>query len=111
MKLLSLLFAIPFISMAANYSVENSVVDGIAVVRLGDAARKTVVSVAPSLGNLAYEMKVNGKNIYWMPRTLGELRAKPSMCGNPFLAPWAEPSGQRRILREWQEVHSEHRLG
>jgi aldose 1-epimerase len=35
-------------------------------------------------------MKVNGKNAFWFPfRSPAELREKPTLCGNPFLAPWA----------------------
>jgi aldose 1-epimerase len=77
-------------STAANYSASTAVVDGIQVVRLADAARRTEVSIAPSIGNMAYELKVNGKNAFWLPyETLGELKAKPALSGNPFLAPWA----------------------
>ncbi len=81
---------IPLMSQAADYSAVVSVTDGIEVVRLADAARRVEVSIVPSLGNLAYEMKVGGKNILWFPhRSLAELKAKPSLCGIPFLAPWA----------------------
>ena len=77
-------------SQAAPYTAQRLTVDGIAIVRLSDAARKMEVSVAPSLGNKAYEMKIGGASILYTPyRTLGELAAKPAMAGNPFLAPWA----------------------
>jgi aldose 1-epimerase len=75
---------------AANYSAVLTTVDGIEVVRLADAAHKTEVSIVPSLGNNAYEMKVNGKNVFWSPyRSLGELKEKPVQVGNPLLSPWA----------------------
>jgi len=87
------LFAIllfPLMSIAANYSAQKTVVDGIQVVRLADAARHAEVAIAPSLGNLAYEFKVNGKNAFWLPyATLAEMQAKPEFGGIPFLAPWA----------------------
>ncbi|HUS06611.1 MAG TPA: aldose 1-epimerase [Bryobacteraceae bacterium] len=77
-------------SNAANYTAEKAIVDGIEVIRLTDQSHKTEVSVAPSLGNNAYEMKVNGKQIFWSPyKTLKELQAKPAQAGNPFLWPWA----------------------
>jgi aldose 1-epimerase len=77
-------------AQAANYTVQKINVDDLAVVRLADSAHATEVSVAPSLGNLAYELKVHGKNAFWVPfERLGEFRAKPALCGNPFLAPWA----------------------
>ena len=41
-------------SIAANYSAQKAVVDGIEIVRLADAARHAEVAIAPSLGNLAY---------------------------------------------------------
>ena len=60
------------------------------VVRLADAARQMEVRIAPSIGNLAYAFTVNGKNALWFPFSgLEELRAKPALCGIPFLAPWA----------------------
>lgn len=84
------LLLIPLMSQAANYSAGKTVVDGIEVVRLGDAARRVEVSIVPSIGNIAYEMKVNGKNAFWFPySSLAELKARPALCGNPFLAPWA----------------------
>jgi aldose 1-epimerase len=75
---------------AQPYSVRQNTVDGIAVVELRDEAHHTVVSVTPPVGNIAYQMLVNGKNVFWFPEgTLSEFAAKPRMGGNPFLAPWA----------------------
>lgn len=85
-----LMLLLPFIAQAGNYSAQKAVVDGIEVVRLGDAAHKTEVTIAPSIGNMAYEMKVNGKNLLWFPFSgPGELKAKLVPCAIPFLAPWA----------------------
>ena len=83
-------YLFPLMSMAANYSAQKAVVDGIEVVRLADSARHAEVAIAPSLGNLAYEFKVNGKNVFWLPyATLAEMKARPQFGGIPFLAPWA----------------------
>lgn len=77
-------------SQAQNYTAQKTVIEGVEVVRLADAARHTQVSIVPSLGNLAYEMTVNGKNVFWAPFTsLAQFKAKPVQAGNPFLAPWA----------------------
>lgn len=77
-------------SQAANYSVAKAVVDGIEVVKLADAAHHTEVAIVPSIGNNAYEMKVNGKNVLWNPfEHLREIKTKPAQFGNPFLWPWA----------------------
>src|ERR1700686_1808776 len=72
------------------YSVAKSQIGGIEVVRLADAARGMEVSLAPSVGNIAYQFAVHGKNVLWFPfGGPDELRAAPKTCGIPFLAPWA----------------------
>ncbi len=78
------------VSSAANYTAGKFVVDSVEVVRLTDAARKTEVSIVPSVGNIAYEMKVNGKDVFWCPaKGPAEFKAKPGSCGIPFLWPFA----------------------
>ena len=75
---------------AGDYSVASTLEDGIPVVRLTDAAHGVEVAIAPTIGNIAFEMKVKGKNIFWTPfKTLSEFKEKPALCGNPLLAPWA----------------------
>src|SRR5437016_504694 len=90
MKPAALAVFFPLMAAAANYTAQKSTDHGIDVVRLGDAARKTEVSIAPSFGNMAYEMKVNGKNILFLPvANIANLKAKPALAGVPFLWPWA----------------------
>ena len=50
-----------------NYSARRETVDGIEIVRLSDYARRTEVSIAPAMGNMAYEMLAGGRNILWFP--------------------------------------------
>jgi aldose 1-epimerase len=77
-------------SEAPNYTATRASVDGIEVVRLTDARHKTEVSIVPSIGNIAFEMKVNGTNVLWTPyQTVAEFKAQPVNLGIPFLAPWA----------------------
>ncbi len=77
-------------SQAGNYNAQKVLIDGLDVVRLSDAAHATEVAIALAVGNNAYEMKVNGVNLFWMPFTdLAAWRARPAFAGNPFLAPWA----------------------
>ena len=90
MRAAALLAALPLMTEAANYAAQRVTVDGIEVVRLTDASHKAQVSIAPTLGNNAYEFLVNGKNVMWFPvSSLAEFKAKPTFSGNPFLAPWA----------------------
>jgi aldose 1-epimerase len=75
---------------AADYTARTASVDGIEVVRLADATRHMEVSIVPSVGNLAYEFKIGGRNLLWFPYSgPAEFKAKPALCGIPFLAPWA----------------------
>ncbi len=83
-------FLFPLMTMAADYTAQKAVVDGVDVVRLAQPARATEVVIAPSIGNMALQFNVNGKNIFWLPyATLAEMKAKPEFGGIPFLAPWA----------------------
>jgi len=75
---------------STNYNVERAERDGMPIVRLQDARTRTVVSIVPSIGNIAFEMLVNGTNALWWPfKTLTEFKARPTLCGVPLLAPWA----------------------
>ena len=60
------------------------------VVKLEDTTRKTSVSIAPSIGNIAFDMSINGQKVLrWPYATLDEFRAKPGLAGIPFLGPFA----------------------
>jgi aldose 1-epimerase len=60
------------------------------VARLEDKKAGVSVAVLPSVGNIAYEMKVGEKNVFWFPFASPEdFRKKPVLSGNPLLAPWA----------------------
>ncbi|MBZ5617212.1 MAG: aldose 1-epimerase [Acidobacteriia bacterium] len=90
MKTATLAVLLPLMTFAANYSARRTVVDGIEVVELADAAHHLEVSIAPSIGNMAYEIKAGGKNILWFPyHSPADLKARPVFCCVPFLAPWA----------------------
>src|SRR5262245_11869891 len=71
---------------AAQYSARR---DG-DVIRLEDARTQTVVSIAPALGDMVFEMKVRGRDILYFPfPSLDEFRKRPALSGIPLLAPWA----------------------
>jgi aldose 1-epimerase len=60
------------------------------VVRLRDAEHQTVVSIIPSVGNIAFEMTVKGHNVLrWPYGSVEEFKARPALSGIPFLGPWA----------------------
>ena len=63
---------------------------------LTDATTDTVVSILPSLGNIAYEMKVKGHNVLRYPHaTIDEFRKAPNTIGIPFMGPWANRLDQQ----------------
>src|SRR6266853_3757042 len=84
---LALLFASGPRPMAAQrYSVRRAA----HTIQLEDAGSHTVVSIATSVGNIAFSMAVNGTNVlHWPYATVEEFAARPAMSGVPFLGPWA----------------------
>ncbi len=60
------------------------------IVRLEDATNQTVVSVLPSVGNVAFEMNVHGQNVLrWPYESIEAFKTRPALSGIPFLGPWA----------------------
>ena len=80
-------FALPETApVAERYAARQQ--DG--VVRLEDASTRTVVSIAPSAGDVAFGMTVNGREILRFPyASIAEFKSRPSLAGIPFLGPWA----------------------
>ena len=75
---------------SAAYSANEATESGVPVIHLIDLARRMEVSIAPSIGNMAYAFSVNGKNVLWFPfQNPAELKTHTTLCGIPFLAPWA----------------------
>jgi aldose 1-epimerase len=71
---------------SAQYSARQ---DG-DVVHLGDSAHQVSVSVIPTVGNVAFEMRVKGENVLRFPYAdTAQFRTRPALSGIPFLAPWA----------------------
>jgi aldose 1-epimerase len=75
--------------LAETYSTQKLTVDSFETVRLSDAAHGIEVSICPSIGNIAYDMRVKSKPILMVPPPLAEWKQEKSQAGIPFLAPWA----------------------
>src|SRR5207244_7262904 len=83
-------FCISFGLLAANAFAQYTATQSDGVVRLEDRNAQTVVSIASVVGNVAFEMKVKGQNVLRFPfASVDEFKARPSLSGIPFLAPWA----------------------
>jgi len=96
MKNVALLLILAVVLTAQNYRAEQTSDYGVSIVRLLDTKQRVEVSILPSLGNRAYEMKVNGKNILYFPVSdVSQLQNAPAgLNGIPFLAPWANRLGE-----------------
>ena len=83
--------SLPIMAIAQTYKAIQVSDHDVPIVRLNDAVRGVEVSIAPGIGNRAYEMKVHGKNVLYFPfADAGEFQKRPRLCGIPFLAPWAD---------------------
>ncbi len=72
------------------YTAEQASDHGVRTVRLADISRGIEVSVAPSMGNRAWEMRVRGENILYFPfENPAAAKGNSHLNGIPFLAPWA----------------------
>jgi aldose 1-epimerase len=75
--------------LAETYTAEKRTVDSIETIRLTDPAHGVEVSICPSVGNIAFDIRAHGQPILMSPERLSEWKKKPSQAGVPFLAPWA----------------------
>jgi len=57
---------------------------------LTDSKNQTTVSILPSVGNIAFSMKVRNQEILrWPYQSLDEFKSRPALSGIPFVGPWA----------------------
>jgi aldose 1-epimerase len=86
-----LLLILPFALVAAPaFTAEKTTDQGVQIVRLSDPAHGVEVSILPSLGNRAYELKIKGKNLLYFPGGIADFKSSggKGFNGIPFLAPW-----------------------
>jgi aldose 1-epimerase len=103
--LLSLCLAAP---ASAQYSARR---EG-DVVRLEDTRTQTVVSIATSLGDMVFEMKVKGHEILHFPyASLDDFRKRPGLAGVPLLAPWANRLDEQAFYANGKKYAFDMELG
>jgi aldose 1-epimerase len=84
------------------------------VVRLEDTKAQTVVSILPSSGNKAFEMKVKGQNVLYFPfASVDDFKAKGAggFNGIPFLGPWANRLDEQAFYANGQRYGFDMQLG
>ena len=59
------------------------------IVQLTDTGTDTRVSIAPSIGNIAFRMMVKGHDVLrWPYADMTAFKANPNQTGIPFMGPW-----------------------
>ena len=82
------------------------------VVQLEDTRHQTVVSILPSVGNQAFELKVKGHNVFrWTYASVADFKSRPGMAGVPFLAPWADILDEQAFYANGQRYAFDMQLG
>ena len=82
------------------------------VVELRDATHQTTISILPSHGNIAVEMRVKGHNVLrWPYETLDAFKAKPGMNGVPFMGPWANRLDEQAFYANGRRYAFDMELG
>jgi aldose 1-epimerase len=82
------------------------------IVRLTDAKNQIVVSIVPSVGNVAFEMTVKGHNILrWPYASVEDFSAKPGLSGIPFMGPWANRLDEQAFYANGRRYALDMELG
>jgi aldose 1-epimerase len=104
--------ALTFISSAAAAQPYTARQTG-EVVRLEDTKRQTVVSILPSVGNVATEMKIKEHNVLRFPfASVEEFKARlPVMIGIPFMGPWANRLDEQAFYANGKKYNFDMELG
>ena len=82
------------------------------VVELHDGKHQTTVSIAPSVGNIAFKMTVKGQDVLrWPYNSVDEFKAKPGMHGIPFMGPWANRLDEQAFYANGRRYAFDMELG
>ena len=93
---------------AAQYAARQ---DG-DVIRLEDGRAATVVSIVPSVGNIAFELEVKGHDVlHWPFASVEAFKARPAMSGIPFLGPWANRLDEQAFYANGRKYAFDMSLG
>lgn len=104
----ALILAAPMTASFQQYSARQNG----DVVELRDAKHDVSVSIVPSVGNIAFDMTVKGQKILrWPYASVEEFKAKPSMMGIPFMAPWANRLDEQAFYANGQRYAFDMELG
>jgi aldose 1-epimerase len=81
-------------------------------VQLQDARSQTIVSILPSVGNIAFEMKVKGHEILrWPYASIEQFKSRPALSGIPFVGPWANRLDEQAFYANGKRYPFDMELG
>jgi aldose 1-epimerase len=82
------------------------------VVQLEDTSSQTVVSIVPSVGNIAYSMTIKGQDVIrWQYASVEDFKARPGLTGIPFLSPWANRLDEQAFYANGKRYAFDMELG
>jgi aldose 1-epimerase len=82
------------------------------VVQLEDVGSRTTVSILPSVGNIAFEMKVKGRDVLrWPYPSVEEFKSRPALSGIPFVGPWANRLDEQAFYANGKRYPFDMELG
>jgi aldose 1-epimerase len=95
-------------ALAQPYSARSDA----GVIQLQDARTQTVVSIIPSVGNIAFEMKIKGHEVLrWPYASIEEFKSRPALSGIPFLGPWANRLDEQAFYANGKRYAFDMQLG
>jgi aldose 1-epimerase len=82
------------------------------IIYLRDAARRTIVSLIPSVGNIAFSLSVADQEVLrWPYASIEDFKAKPGLSGIPFMAPWANRLDEQAFYANGRKYSFDMELG
>ena len=82
------------------------------VVQLEDTRSQTVVSILPSVGNIAFSMKVKGHEVLrWPYESVEQFKSRPGLSGIPFVGPWANRLDEQAFYANGKRYPFDMELG
>ena len=82
------------------------------IVQLTDTATDTRVSIAPSIGNIAFRMIVKGHDVLrWPHPDMEAFKANPNQTGIPFMGPWINRLDEQAVYANGKRYPFDMTLG
>jgi aldose 1-epimerase len=79
---------------------------------LEDTRNRTIVSILPTVGDIAFSMKVGGQDVLrWPYSSVEEFKSRPALSGIPFVGPWANRLDEQAFYANGKRYAFDMNLG